>query len=51
MTKFKSNTNQYSNQDLIGELGDIKAALWKISQPMNNQKKKKEFPLKSHFTH
>ena len=31
MTKFKSNTNQYLKQDLIGEQGDTKATLWKIS--------------------
>ena len=31
--KCKPNTNQYSKQNLIEELGDAKAVLWKISQP------------------
>jgi len=46
--KFKPNTNQYSKQSLIEELGDAKAVLWKISQPWATLKQ--EFSLKSHFT-
>ena len=46
--KFKSNTNQYSKQNLIEELGDTKQPFWKISQPWTTVKQ--EFSLKSHFT-
>jgi len=49
MTKCKANTNQYSKQDLIEELGETKVALWRTSQPLNNSKQ--EFSLRSHFTH